>query len=210
MDPPQQLDGALSRGASASTAVAENGFDDLVADREARIKGGHRLLEDHGKPIAAQVASDLFGHVQQIESVEMDRSRHFSRLFRQQAHDRERRDALAASGFADKSQRGALGNREIDGVDRMGGTAIVAMKGDAKIADIDQRRVGHDSFAVAAAMSASIAARSVIPAGFFRLGRNWRKCTQRSRLTASSRASSLKGSVWSSTRRSRSDHSSVP
>src|SRR5579864_2272803 len=210
MDPPQQLDGALSRGASASAAVAENGFDDLVADREARIERGHRLLEDHGKPIAAQVASNLFGHIQEIESVEMDRSRHFSRLFRQQTHDGERSDALAASGFADKSQRGALRNREINGVDRMGGTAAVAMKGDAQVPDIDQRPVGHGSFAIAAAMPASMTARSVIPAGFFRLGRNLRKCTQRSRLTASSRASSLRGSAWSSTRRSRSDHSSVP
>ena len=53
-------------------------------------------------------------------------------------------------------------------------------------------------------------ARSVIPAGFLRVGRNWRKCTQRSRLTCSSRSSSASGSVWSSTRRSRSDHSSSP
>ena len=142
-------------------------------------------------------------HFEQIEAVEADRARHFGGLFRQQPHDGERRDALAAAGFADQAERRASGDAEIDAVDRMRGAAVIAVKGDAQIPDLDQRRRRSlPAFAMRAAMPASITARSVIPAGFFRLGRYFRKCTQRSRLTASSRSSSARGSVWSSTRRS--------
>ena len=56
---------------------------------------------------------------------------------------------------------------------------------------------GHyfGSAASAAAMPASIFARSNSPDGFFEFGRNFAKCTQRSRLTCSSRSSSGSGSA---------------
>ena len=81
---------------------------------------------------------------------------------------------------------------------------------DAQALDFDQR--GLPSFLDPQSplrSLASMVARSVMPAGLLRLGRNWRKCTQRSRLTCSRRSSSASGSAWSSTRRSRSDHSSL-
>src|SRR3979411_370744 len=124
-------------------------------------------------------------------------------MFRQQAHDGKRGHALAAAGFTDQSHGRAIGPAEVNAVDRMGGTAVVAMEDDAKTLDFDQRAWAHLSPAIAASMPASMVLRSVMPAGFLRVGRYFRKCTQRSRLTCSRRSSSLSGSVWSSTRRLR-------
>src|SRR3954452_15088974 len=190
--------------------MAQNGLDDLLANGEARIERGHRLLENHRQPVAAQVAQGLVGHVKQVETVEMNRAGDLGGMFRQQAHDRERGHALAAAGFTYQPERGALGDAEVDGVDGMGGAAVVAMKGDAQALDFDQRSGSHFSPASAASMPASMVVRSVTPPGFLRVGKYLRKCTQRSRLTCSRRSSSPRGSAWSSTRRSRSDHSSSP
>ena len=110
MDAAQQLDRALARRAPRAAAMAQDGLDDLIADGEARIERGHRLLEDHREPVAAQVAQRLVGHVEQIEAVETDRAGDFGGMFRQQAHDGERGDALAAAGFADQAQRRAVGD----------------------------------------------------------------------------------------------------
>ena len=150
VDAAQQLDGALARLPVRAAAVAQEGFDDLVADGEARIERGHRLLEDHGEPVAPEVAQRLVGHVEQIEAVEADRAGNLCGTLRQQAHDGERGHALAAAGFADQAQRGAARDREIDLIDGMGGAAVVAMEDDAQALDLDQRRGGHDWLAMAA------------------------------------------------------------
>ena len=69
--------------------------------------------------------------------------------------------------------------------------AVVGAKADAQVARL---RAAASSRQVSRCAGkprrspASITARSVMPAGSSRLGRNARKCTQRSRLTASSRA----------------------
>ena len=109
------------------------------------------------------------GHVEQIEAVEADRAGDLGRLLRQQPHDGERGHALAAAGFADEAERRAVGDAEIDAVDRVRGAAVVAMEDDAQALDLDQRDVrsflGPRS---PASMPASMVARSVIPAGFLR------------------------------------------
>src|SRR5258708_15665180 len=129
---------------------------------------------------------------------------------RRQARDGEGSYALAAAGLADQAEGCAPGEAEVDAGDRVRNAAVVAMEDDAKALDFDQRAYRHLSPAIAAAMPASMVVRSVMPAGFLRVGRYFRKCTQRSRLTCSRRSSSVSGSAWSSTRRSRSDHSSSP
>src|SRR5204862_5030059 len=115
--------------------------------------------------------------------------------------------ALAAAGLADEAERAAARDREIDAIDRDGTPPAVAVRHHPQVLDGEQRHY-FASAASAAAMPASSSARSITPTGLRLLGRNFAKCTQRSRLTASSRSSSTSGSVWSSTRRSRSGQSS--
>ncbi len=172
VDAAQQLDGALARPSPRTTAMAQDRLDDLVSDGEARIERGHRLLEDHRQPVAAQVAQGLVGHFQQIEAVEADRAGDLGGMFRQQPHDGERGYALAAAGFTDQTQRGAVGHAEIDAVDRVRGAAVVAVEHHAQALDFDQRSCRHALPSNAASMVASITARSVIPAGFLRVGMN--------------------------------------
>ena len=69
-----------------------------------------------------------------------------------------------------------------------GSAAVVAMEGDPQALDFDQWTRGHLLPAMAASIPASMIPRSVMPAGFLRVGRNWRKGTQRSRLICSRRS----------------------
>ena len=79
-------------------------------------------------------------------------------MFRQQAHDGERGDALAAAGFADQAEGGAVGYAEIDAVDRVRGAAVIAVEDDPQVPDFKQRSIRHGSLAIAASMPASIIA----------------------------------------------------
>src|ERR1700692_1886370 len=176
--------------------MAQAGLDNLIADGKAWIERRHRLLEDHGQTVAPEVAQRLVGHVEQIEAVEPDRAGDLGGMFRQQAHDRERGHALAAAGFTDQAERRAVGDAEVDTVDRVRRAAVVAMENDPQALDLDQRGCDHFWPAIAASIPASMVSRSVIPAGFLRLGRYFRKCTQRSRLTCSRRSVLAKGSGW--------------
>ena len=143
VDAAQQLDGALARLPPRAAAVAQDGLDDLVADGEARIERGHRLLEDHRQPVAAQVAQGFVGDIEQIEAVEADRAGDLGGVLWQQPHDGERGHALAAAGFADEAERRAVGDAEVDAVDRMRGAAVVAVEDDAQALDLDQRACRH-------------------------------------------------------------------
>src|SRR6266516_4695068 len=201
MNAAQQFDRALARHPPRYAAMTQDGFDDLLADRETRIERRHWLLKNHRQPVAAEIAQDLVGHIKQIEAVETNRAGDLGRMFRQQAHDRERRHALAAAGFTDEAERRAIGEAEVDAVDRVRGSAVVAMEGDPQALDFDKWIRDHLLPAMAALIPSSMVSRTVMTAGFLRVGRNRRKCTQRSRLTCSRRSSSPSGSLWSSTRR---------
>ena len=51
----EHVDGGARAPRRRQPAMAHQGLADLVADGEARIERGHRLLEDHGEPVAAQI-----------------------------------------------------------------------------------------------------------------------------------------------------------
>src|SRR5581483_6844915 len=208
VDAAQQVDGPLARAFPGAAAMAKDRLDDLVANRKTRIERRHRLLKNHREPVAAQIPQGLVRRLQEIKTVEADRASDLRRLLRQQAHDRQRRHALAAAGLADEAERCAIGDAEIDAVDGMGDPTVVAVKADTQVPDLDER--GHACLARAAAMLASMTLRSVLPAGFFRVGMDGRKWTQSSWLTRSSRSSSPSGSGWSSARMSSAGHSSSP
>ena len=77
MDASQQLDRPLARIAPRTAAMAQDGFDDLLADGEARIERRHRLLKNHRQAVAPEVAQGLVGHVKQIGAFETDRAGDF-------------------------------------------------------------------------------------------------------------------------------------
>jgi hypothetical protein len=136
----QKGNGALARLAPRTAAMAQDDLHDLVADGEARIERGHRLLEDHGEPVAPEVAQRLVGYLEKVEAVEPDGAGDLGGALWQEAHDGERGDALAAAGFADEAKRRAVRDGEIDPVDGMGDTAIIAVKNHAQTLYFDQRR----------------------------------------------------------------------
>src|SRR5262245_7790732 len=191
----QQLDGAGARLAAREPAVADQRLADLLADRVRRIERGHRLLKDHGKPIAAQVAHRCVGEIEKIVAVKADAAGNFGGSFRQQAHDGERSDAFAAAGFADEPKRDASREIEANAFDRVGYPPTVAVKYNLQIFDVDEGRHCRFSPASSRAISLSIMDRSVTPTGSRRPGRKRRNDIHRSRLTRSSRSSSASGST---------------
>src|SRR5262249_7626034 len=147
--------------------------------------------------IAAQVAHLIGGKIEQINSIETYRTGHLGRSAGQEAHNRERGRTLAAAGFADKPERRSSCNGEIDAIDRVGRVPALAMKDHLEAFDLHQRPGGaHDcpSAAMASAILASMAVRSMIPHRSRWLGSTRMKCVKRSRLTRSSRSSSASGS----------------
>ncbi len=84
--------------------VQHEHLGDLPADRRDRIERRHRLLEDHGDAIAAQRA--LLGRrkVLDLPAVKSDGAGADRQRLAQQADQGERRDALAAAGFADEAK----------------------------------------------------------------------------------------------------------
>src|SRR5262249_1397808 len=210
---PQQIDGACTRLFSRQAAVADEGLCNLLADRIGRIERRHRFLEDHRQPIAAHVGHLAIGQAEQIGAIKVNSARHLGRALGQQSHDRQRGDALAAPGFADKAQGLSAPHRQIDAINRMRRPPAIVVKDDLEIFDFEERTSGahnEPSTARALAISLSTTSRSVTPTRSRRLGRIRMKCTKRSRLTLSRRSSSASGSRWSSTRRSRSGQSWSP
>ena len=90
----------------ADAAVHAHRLGHLPAHRQDRVQRAHRLLEDHRHAVAAQIAQLAFRRLQQVAPAEQDVSRcgaHGPR--RQQPHQGQRRQALAATAFADDGQR---------------------------------------------------------------------------------------------------------
>src|SRR5579883_1839774 len=98
--------------------MALDHLDDLVAHREGRVERGHRLLKDHGDLVAAPLAHLRRLELEEVDALEQDLAAgNPARRPRDQAHDRERRHALAAAGFADDAESAASLQREAHAVD---------------------------------------------------------------------------------------------
>ena len=101
-DKAEQFDGAGAGLALAHAEMDAQRLGDLQSDRQDRIERGHRLLEDHRDVAAANLAHLFVGQVEEIAALEGDAAlRDAPGQLRQEAHDRERRDRFARSGFAD-------------------------------------------------------------------------------------------------------------
>jgi len=108
----------MPRLALREPVVAHYGLDDLSADREDRIEGGHRLLEDHRYLCATQVAERAPIKPHHVLAGDGDRSRDVRNVSREQPHHGAQRDTLARARFADDAEHFAGVEREVDAVDR--------------------------------------------------------------------------------------------
>ena len=110
-------------------------FGQLVADRVDRVEGRHRLLEDHGDPVAAHTLRDAAVH--QILAREGQTPRSPPRAARQEIEDAERRHRLAAAGFADEAEGLAAPDRQRHVADGMQHSAC-GRQVDAEAFDLEE------------------------------------------------------------------------
>ena len=123
----QHGDGLLPGGGMAGRTMGAVCLHQLIADSMDRVERGHGLLEDHGEAITAEPTTRLVGQLGEVDVVEQDVARRDpGDRVREQAHQRQRRDALAATRFADQPQRLALVQLKGDVLDGIEHAAIAA------------------------------------------------------------------------------------
>src|SRR5207253_260841 len=117
----EHLHRLLQSGGSREILVQLDRLGDLTADREHRVERSQRLLEDHGNVVAAHAAHLRFVEREQVRALERHLAGNdLTRWIGNEPHDRERRRALAAAGFADDRQRLARAQPEryvVDGLE---------------------------------------------------------------------------------------------
>src|SRR5437762_6433698 len=117
----------------------------LIADREERVQRGHRVLQDHRDPAAADLLHLLVGFPQQVFALEHHPAADDAGSRRQHAQDGERERALAGTRLADNAQRLAGMNAQRHIVDRPHDTGALGrdvMGG--QIFEFEQRRGWHE------------------------------------------------------------------
>jgi hypothetical protein len=115
---------------------------DLLADPVHRIQRGHRVLEDHGDPGAADLADLL--RVQRHHVVALEKHLALETRVRvvDQPHHRHHGHALAGTGLADDTESLARGQGERHVIDRPD-QPVLGAEGDREIAHLEQRFPGH-------------------------------------------------------------------
>src|SRR5215218_1222752 len=156
-----QLEQFVGTGAGLATAeigVRRQDLGDLLLDRGDRVQRAHRVLEDHADLLAPDVEHGLLAHRHDVAAVELDGATDDARRrVGQQAHDRERRQRLAAARFAHQRHRLAGADLERQAVDRLHLTAAREQRG-AEILYIEGRGQLHQrsrSFGLSASFSPS-------------------------------------------------------
>src|SRR6185437_1513754 len=134
--------GAIYRLAPGRRRVQYEHLGDLPADRRQRIERGHRLLEDHANAVAAQRAHLGRRGVLYLLAVEHDPAAAERQGAFQQAHDRERGDALAAARFAHQPERFAAADLERDVLGRIV-DGLPTGEGDVQAVDLE-KGPGHE------------------------------------------------------------------
>ena len=140
----EQIDRAPARVALVQTAMEHQRFGDLRAHAVQRIERRHRLLEDHGDAVAAQLQHILFRGADQLPPLEADRTRE-PRAHGRQRHQRERGHRLAGAGFAHHAEALALAKpkgRPLDDALQSSGRRHV----DREIGDLEQHQLRAFSF----------------------------------------------------------------
>ena len=109
----QQLQGARPRRALGHLAVGAQRFADLVPDPVERIERGHRLLEDHAEPAAAEAVQLARGEPQDLLAGHLHGAGGET-VGGEQAHNGHHRLALARAALADDGERLAWRHVEAD------------------------------------------------------------------------------------------------
>ncbi len=104
LHPVEHLDGDLPRLGLAEVAVRPDLLGDLVPDGEGRVEAGHRLLEDHGDLVTADLAEVRRGEAHEVPSLEAGRPAGPAAPRGQQSHDGQGRDGLARPALAYQAQ----------------------------------------------------------------------------------------------------------
>jgi hypothetical protein len=107
-DAAHQFDRPLERGGARAALVAGQHLSHLRADRKGRVEAGHRLLEDHRDPVAAQARHLAVGQRKEVGAGKAHAFGGAPAAAREQVHDRQRGHRFAAAGFADQAMRLAL------------------------------------------------------------------------------------------------------
>ena len=96
-----QLEQFVSAGAGLAAAeigVGGQNLGDLLLDRGHRVQRAHRVLEDHADLLSPDVEHGLLAHRHDVAAVELDGATDDARRWiGKQAHDRQRRQRLAAA-----------------------------------------------------------------------------------------------------------------
>ena len=111
----------------------------LAPDGEHRVQARHRVLEDHRDLAATDRAQLRVAHVRELGAVEARAAGGDAAGARQDAEQRERRDALAAARLADDAERLAGRDVERDAVDRVD-DAAARPEAHLEAVDLEQRR----------------------------------------------------------------------
>jgi hypothetical protein len=125
--------------------VEERRFRHLPEDREERVQRGHRVLEDHGDPAAADAPQLALALPRQILALEEDTASDDAAGAGQKPDDGETRRRLAAPRFADEAECLALAQGEADPIHRLDDTS--AAEGEEvrlKTGDLKNGRSGGD------------------------------------------------------------------
>ena len=128
----------------AHPLVQAHRLGDLVAHGEDRIERGHRLLEDHGDLVAADLAHLFLVELGEVPPLVTDLAADDApRALLEELHHRQRGDALAAARFADQAHGLAFRDGERDAVD---GTdfAVGCEKRRLEVVDLQQDTHGSN------------------------------------------------------------------
>ena len=118
----QQADRLGRRRLAAQGPMQDERLGDLRPDPMQRVQGGHRLLEDHRDPVAAERPHRLLAEAHELAALEADRAAD-ARALRGEPHQRERGHRLAGAQFADDAEALALVEAEGRAVDDADGAA---------------------------------------------------------------------------------------
>ena len=124
LDVGQQLDRFRGSLLFVHALMDHERLGDLPADGEDRVQARHRLLEDHGDLVAADLVHFVHGQLGQILTVEEDLAGVNIAVAVEQTENAHGRDALAGTGFADDAEHLARVKRIADAVDRLDRAAL--------------------------------------------------------------------------------------